>query len=93
MATRPLVAGNWKMNGLAASSAEFDAIAEGLGDDILDRVDVAICPPYTLVALLAGRGTMVPMKERTMRPKTNLITIDCLYFLMMPSMVGQLLLR
>ncbi len=53
MAIRPLVAGNWKMNGLRASIQEFDAIAAGLPPSIAARVDVAICPPFTLLAKLA----------------------------------------
>ncbi|WP_436641739.1 triose-phosphate isomerase [Microbaculum sp. FT89] len=46
---RPLVAGNWKMNGLRASAAEFGAMIEGYGDDLKERVDLMICPPSTLV--------------------------------------------
>ncbi len=46
-AIRPLVAGNWKMNGLAASLAEADAMAKGLSNE---AADVLICPPATLVA-------------------------------------------
>jgi triosephosphate isomerase len=50
-AIRPLVAGNWKMNGLAASLAEAEAMAKGLGPE---AADVLICPPTTLVARLAA---------------------------------------
>ncbi|WP_304187743.1 triose-phosphate isomerase [Phenylobacterium aquaticum] len=52
----PLIAGNWKMNGLAASLAEAKATAAGLGDT---TARVAICPPATLVAqaVYALRGT------------------------------------
>ena len=53
---RPLVAGNWKMNGLKAAVAEAKSIA-----DALDRsnassptgCDVLICPPATLVMVMA----------------------------------------
>jgi triosephosphate isomerase (TIM) len=58
MAIRPLVAGNWKMNGLTGATAEFDAIAAVEGGRPAARVDVAICPPATLVAHLARRGTL-----------------------------------
>ena len=44
---RQLVAGNWKMNGTAASLAEIDAVMAGIGNA---RCDVAICPPATLIA-------------------------------------------
>ncbi len=49
-AIRPLVAGNWKMNGLGASLAEAEAMAKGLGKE---AADVLICPPATLIARLA----------------------------------------
>lgn len=44
---RPLVAGNWKMNGLTAQLAEAQAVRDGLGQA---PVDVMICPPSILVA-------------------------------------------
>ena len=49
---KPLVAGNWKMNGTAASVAEFDAMIAGYGADLAAVVDLMICPPATLVAAL-----------------------------------------
>ncbi|WP_181707107.1 triose-phosphate isomerase [Chthonobacter rhizosphaerae] len=59
MATRkPLVAGNWKMNGLKASVSELDAVAEGLDPAMRETVDVILCPPATLVASFAERGRL-----------------------------------
>lgn len=55
MARRPLVAGNWKMNGLSAAMATLDQIIVGVGK-IPPRVDVLICPPFTLVAGFAARA-------------------------------------
>lgn len=49
-APTPLIAGNWKMNGVAASLAEAKATAAGLGET---KARVAICPPSTLVAQAA----------------------------------------
>ncbi|MDZ4375861.1 MAG: triose-phosphate isomerase [Phenylobacterium sp.] len=46
-APTPLIAGNWKMNGLSASLAEAKAIAEGVGNT---AARVALCPPATLIA-------------------------------------------
>ena len=43
---RPLVAGNWKMNGLWQSLPEVTAIAEGSRGA---ACDVAVCPPATLI--------------------------------------------
>jgi triosephosphate isomerase (TIM) len=58
-ARRPLVAGNWKMNGLRSSAAEFTRIVEGAQK--LTAVDLMICPPATLLVLLAAaaKGTSV----------------------------------
>ena len=51
---RPLVAGNWKMNGLAASLGEARRVRERLGEaDFAPGVDVMICPPATLIGALA----------------------------------------
>jgi len=50
---RPLVAGNWKMHGLAASVAELKAIIEG-AKPLATKADVMICPPATLIASFAS---------------------------------------
>jgi triosephosphate isomerase len=59
---RPLVAGNWKMNGLSHSAAELRKIIEG-GRDIVHKVDIIVCPPATLVAgfarLADGTGVRI----------------------------------
>ena len=52
--TAPLIAGNWKMNGLAADLVEVDALAWDLASaPTLARV--AFCPPATLVERMARR--------------------------------------
>ena len=48
----PLVAGNWKMNGLRASVAELDAIAVGAAR-LSGKAELMVCPPATLVAQFA----------------------------------------
>src|SRR5437868_1031228 len=45
---RPLVAGNWKMNGLRVSAVELGKIRAGAGD-LLTKVELMICPPATLI--------------------------------------------
>lgn len=50
---KPLLAGNWKMNGLRSSQAEFHKMKAGLSDTLADAVDLMICPPATLVPALA----------------------------------------
>ena len=58
MAPRPLVAGNWKMNGLAAAAGELAKIIAGASGL---KADVMVCPPYTLIGRLAevARGSAV----------------------------------
>jgi len=47
-----LVAGNWKMNGLAASLAELGALKDALAA-APPACDVLVCPPATLIAQAA----------------------------------------
>ncbi|HCJ74141.1 MAG TPA: triose-phosphate isomerase, partial [Agrobacterium sp.] len=42
---RPLVAGNWKMNGTRASLDQIKAMAEGVKGALSEKVDALICPP------------------------------------------------
>jgi triosephosphate isomerase len=49
---RPLVAGNWKMNGLKASAAELGKVMQGAAD-LWTKVDLMICPPATLIITFA----------------------------------------
>lgn len=50
-APTPLIAGNWKMNGLSAALDEARAVAAGIG---ASKARVAICPPATLVGPLSA---------------------------------------
>jgi triosephosphate isomerase len=60
---RPLVAGNWKMYGLAASVAEAVAVRDALAGELASiAADVMIAPPATLLARLsaaAGGGRLL----------------------------------
>jgi triosephosphate isomerase len=49
---RPLVAGNWKMNGLRAARTEFADIVNGY-PALQDKTDLMVCPPATLIASFA----------------------------------------
>lgn len=55
----PIVAGNWKMNGLSASLAQIEAMTQGFDAALKARVELLVCPPATLVgaaiATAAGR--------------------------------------
>jgi triosephosphate isomerase len=53
MATRrPLVAGNWKMNGLKSSAAEINKLVKAAAG--LRHLDLMVCPPATLVTSFAA---------------------------------------
>lgn len=64
---RPLVAGNWKMNGLKASLAEIAGMAAGYDSALKARCDMLVCPPATLVAAAAqaaqGSGIAVGAQD------------------------------
>jgi triosephosphate isomerase (TIM) len=51
---RPLIAGNWKMNGLRASITEFEAMLSG-ASKVVRKTDLLVCPPATLIACLAEK--------------------------------------
>jgi triosephosphate isomerase (TIM) len=51
---RPLVAGNWKMNGLSSSIIELDRILAG-EEGLASKVSLMICPPATLLASFSAR--------------------------------------
>jgi len=52
---RPLVAGNWKMNGLAASLGEIEAMRKAADAGEAGAAELAVCPPATLLAQAAWR--------------------------------------
>jgi triosephosphate isomerase len=54
MTRRPLVAGNWKMNGLRSGLSELEAICGGYSAALRAKADFLICPPATLVAAAAA---------------------------------------
>lgn len=58
---RPLVAGNWKMNGTKASLPELQRIGDGFMRGLDADTEAAICVPATLLAQAAGQlgGTPV----------------------------------
>ena len=52
---RPLVAGNWKMNGVSGSLVEIDAIRQAADAGEAGSAELLICPPATLLAQAAWR--------------------------------------
>ena len=71
-AIRPLIAGNWKMNGLKAATAEFEAMLAG-APSVAAKADLLVCPPATLVAAFAdkARGTAVAVGAQNCHPKPS----------------------
>ena len=66
-AIRPLVAGNWKMNGLSASAAEFQKIVAG-APRLSHATDLMICPPATLIARFASLAGAVAVGGQDCHP-------------------------
>jgi triosephosphate isomerase len=48
MPLKPLIAGNWKMNGETADLAQIEAVSE-IASESLPNADILICPPATLI--------------------------------------------
>jgi triosephosphate isomerase len=70
---RPLIAGNWKMNGLRASAAEFEAMLAG-AQEFGAKADLLVCPPATLLAGFAekARGsTVLALGAQDCHPKPS----------------------
>ncbi len=70
--TRPLIAGNWKLNGVEESLDEARALA-ALVDLHPPGARVALCPPATLISrmadLLAGSGILVGGQDCSAHPR------------------------
>lgn len=58
---RPLVAGNWKMNGTRDSLDQIKAISAGVSGPLAEKVDALICPPATLLYVATALCTDSPL--------------------------------
>jgi triosephosphate isomerase len=69
---RPLIAGNWKMNGLKASLGEFEAMLAGAAG-VAAKADLLVCPPATLIAGFAdkARGSKLAVGAQDCHPKAS----------------------
>lgn len=69
---RPLIAGNWKMNGLKASANELAAIGQG-ADKVWRKADLLICPPATLLFTSAAIviGSKVAIGAQDCHPEAS----------------------
>lgn len=70
---RPLVAGNWKMNGTRDSVAVVEAVRRGLSPELAERIDVLICPPSTLISscVAAAYGSPIAIGGQNLHAKAN----------------------
>lgn len=57
----PLIAGNWKMNGLKAALGELDRLSDLLAGD-RSEATIALCPPATLLAAMSDKGAAFGLK-------------------------------
>lgn len=69
MARRKLIAGNWKMNGNLAALAELKGIQEAATAN--PAVDVAICPPFTLIAPAVAAQPSLAIGAQDCHEKTS----------------------
>jgi triosephosphate isomerase len=69
---RPLIAGNWKMNGLKRSGAELEKIVVGAAG-LRGKADLMVCPPATLLAAFAdaSRGSGVAIGAQDCHPEAS----------------------
>ena len=69
---RPLIAGNWKMNGLKASLNELASMGQRAGE-VSRKVDLLICPPATLLfpAAAAMVGSKVVIGAQDCHPNPS----------------------
>lgn len=68
---RPLIAGNWKMNGLRADGGSLASDLSDLMKNEADAVfDMAVCPPFTLIAAVgeAIAGSVVALGAQDCHP-------------------------
>lgn len=71
-AIRPLVAGNWKMNGLKSALGELGAMVEGYSG-LRNKVDLMLCPPATILYSAAAVviGSRILLGGQDCHPKAS----------------------
>jgi triosephosphate isomerase (TIM) len=71
--SRPLVAGNWKMNGLRKSLVEAASICEAVAAGGAGKAEIVACPPATLLMAVARicEGTKVGVGGQDCHAEAN----------------------
>ena len=59
---KPVVAGNWKMNGARDSLDQLALMARGADDELAAKVDMVICPPATLLYVATTLSEETPLE-------------------------------
>jgi triosephosphate isomerase len=72
MTRKPLALANWKMDMRIAESLAFIRRFQTLADDLLDQVEVVICPPYTALWAItwALKDARLELGGQNMAPTT-----------------------
>ena len=71
---KPLALANWKMAMTVAESLAFVREFEALAGELLDAVDVVLCPPFTALWAVAGalRGSRLQLGGQNIAPTADL---------------------
>ncbi len=71
---RPLIAGNWKMNGLKSALSELTKLKDRVaGEGLVQNADILVCPPATLIAqaVYALRGSPIEVGGQDCRAEAS----------------------
>ena len=73
MRRKPLALANWKMAMTVAESLAFVHAFEALAGELLDAVDVVLCPPFTALWAVAGalRGSRLQLGGQDIAPAAD----------------------
>ncbi|MEN0042088.1 MAG: triose-phosphate isomerase [Pseudomonadota bacterium] len=58
---KPLVAGNWKMNGERDKLDQLALLAAGMDAELAEKLDLAVCPPATLLYVATTLAEDTPL--------------------------------
>ena len=59
---KPLVAGNWKMNGLGSALSELEAMRDQFRPELSAKIDMLVCLPFTILAKAGDLTARSPVK-------------------------------
>ncbi|MGB7285693.1 MAG: triose-phosphate isomerase [Salaquimonas sp.] len=59
---KPLVAGNWKMNGLSGDLVQISEMGNGFSSDLQAKIDMLVCVPATLLHRAVEIGSTAQVK-------------------------------